>query len=84
MRYALRNKKKIEKAFGNGAITNIIKDLDSFFTSNDDVSSYVSVIDNEKYPVLNILESSKNSRFVLFYVLKTKYDVYNLALKANK
>ncbi|MFA6667792.1 MAG: hypothetical protein WCS51_05530 [Bacilli bacterium] len=85
MRYSLRNKKKIAKAFGKTELTTLINDLDLFFESNKVVNDYVDDSTKEKYPILNIsFDKGRIPRFASFNVISTKFDVYNLALRVNK
>ena len=85
MRYSLRNKKKIAKAFGKNELTTLINDLDLFFESNKVVNDYLDDSKKEKYSILNISSDKwRNPRFTSFYVISTKFDVYNLALRVNK
>ena len=78
MRYALRNKKKIEAAYP-GMIGAITKSLDAHFKDMHEISLQDS---GEEFPLLMISGSEHSLRevnLIAFYVLGIKFDVYRLA-----
>lgn len=78
MRYALRNQKKIEKAFP-GLTKSIIASLDKAFSGSRDVQ--VETEKHEKYPIILIDDARNPTGMIAFYVIKIRYDVYHLAFK---
>lgn len=72
MRYALRNKHKIEAAYSRQVLDDCIASLDNYFRDND--SPRIITHPGEKHPTLTVGGFS-------FYIISTVYDIYKLALK---
>lgn len=75
MRYALRNKQKIAAAFSEELVNQIVKSLDNHFERFD-----IKTEKGGKYDTLTIKEIDSD-RYMVFYVIGKKYDVYRLAFK---
>ena len=82
MRYALRNQKKIETAFGTDFLKILIKSLDYHFKNNEVITTDPNYI-NQPYPIILVknIQPNTDSEFEL-YIIGQKYDVYRLAYKS--
>lgn len=78
MRYALRNKSKIQKVYGNKGLEIILKSLNSEYGKKD---QDIEILKGEKYPVIMINNIQEPVKEISFYLLETKFDVHRLALK---
>lgn len=84
MRFALRNQEKIKAHFepnGDEILNRIKESLKNAFSSYDDIEKYIDDLENEPYPILCIEDVGHSFNMIAFYVIKKKYDVYNLAFK---
>jgi hypothetical protein len=81
-RYALRNQKKIEEAFGKEFLNWLLKSLDNHFKTNSEINE-VAEYKNESYPVIHVQNAQpKTDSTFEFYVIRVVFDVYNLAYKS--
>lgn len=80
MRYALRNKKKIEAAYP-GMIKVILRSLDKHFTENTEIVESLPSNESEPYNLLLVDHIEKSKSIIVFYIIKIKFDVYRLAFK---
>lgn len=78
MRFALRNKQKIEKALSDDCLSQIVLSLKQYFSDNREIET--KDIAGEPYPVLIINNATKEGS-IEFYVVGRQYDVYRLAFK---
>lgn len=78
MRFALRNKQKIEKALSGDCLSRIVFSLELHFSENREIET--KVIAGEPFPVLVISNTSGEGE-IEFYVVARKYDVFRLAFK---
>ena len=74
-RYSLRNKDKIKDKLGNDILNRIILSLNAYFVAHDDIE----VFEGNPYPVIIIDDIEHTTNLISFYVIRQKYDVYNLA-----
>lgn len=83
MRFALRNQEKIKKHFepnGEEILNRIKESLNNAFSSNN-IEKYISIWENEPYPILCIDDAGHSFNQIAFYVIKKQYDIYHLAFK---
>lgn len=81
MRYALRNKKKIEAAYP-GMLKRIISSLDKYFLNKYFIPGKdCKKIGTDQYETLIIDDTWHTVNMIAFYVLGIKYDVVRLAFK---
>lgn len=78
MRFALRNKQKIEKALSGDCLSRIVLSLEQHFSSNLEIET--KEVAGEPYPVLAINNASRKGT-IEFFVVGKKYDVFRLAFK---
>lgn len=78
MRFALRNKQKIEKALSGDCLNQIVLSLEQHFSRNLEIET--KEIAGEPFPVLVINNASGEGEIELYVVAK-KYDVFRLAFK---
>lgn len=78
MRFALRNKQKIEKALSDDCLSQIVLSLKQYFSDNQEMET--KDIAGEPYPVL-IINNATTEGSIEFYVLGRQYDVSRLAFK---
>ena len=80
MRYSLRNKSKIESAYGEKFYKRLIDSLDQEF-NNPNFNPELKEMEGEKYPVIDVNDAGHTCGLILFYVIRKTFDVYNLAFK---
>lgn len=78
MRFALRNKQKIEKALSGENLNRIVLSLEQHFSNSGKIEP--KEIAGEPYPVLTIKDASGEGA-IEFYLVARKYDVFRLAFK---
>ena len=76
MRYALRHQQKIEQAYGQQYVEQLLKCLTKFFDVYSSEEVLQAVKTDFPYPVLRVSQYD-------FYVTKQVYDVLHLALKVE-
>jgi len=82
MRYSLRNQSKISAAYSPEVLKRIIDSLDEFFKNNESISSCdAMLIGDDEFKTLLIDDAGHSTNMIAFYIIDTKYDVYNLAFK---
>lgn len=79
MRYSLRNKHKIEQAYGKSMLERIIQSLDKHFTGLNELGE--RRIEGDRYDVIFVADAGHTVNDIVFYVTGKKYDVVNLAFK---
>ena len=79
MRYSLRNKEKIAKAYSPAILDRIIKSLDAHFRTSTKIEGIKQ--EGEKYPLLIIDDSGHTTNLIAFYIVGGVFDVVNLAFK---
>ena len=82
MRYTLRNRNKIETAFGSEFLRWLILSLNEHFKNNEIITPDPNYV-NQPYPIIlvNNVQPKTDSTFEL-YIIEIKYDVYRLAYKS--
>ncbi len=78
MRFALRNRTKLIKAFGEDEYKKILSSLKLYSQEND--TPETTSQDNVKYPILNV--HSPGEKIYQFAVLGSKWDVIHVAFYA--
>ena len=76
MRYALRNKEKIEKAYGKQYVEQLTASLAKYFDVYSSEEVLAAVKTDFPYPVLRVGQYD-------FFITKQVFDVLHLALKAD-
>ena len=79
MRYTLRNKDKITKAYDQKYLDRMIKSLDKYFDKNKKIEVFEN--DGEKYEMIMVDDIGHTVNIFVFYVIRITFDVYNLAFK---
>lgn len=77
MRFALRNKSKLIKAFGEPFYRELIKCLTSHFKCNAAIESYQ--IESLEYQVINVPSERDENKVYQFAITGQMYDVLRLA-----
>lgn len=75
-RYALRNKRKIRKAFSEKKTQNIINSLKRGFPEG-----IKDIYEGKPYSMISVEDLEHTSDIIIFYIIKKTYDVYQLAFK---
>lgn len=79
MRYALRNRHKLYEAYGDEALKRITESLNAHFKEHAIIQ--FEVLADDKYPTMSIDDKGHTCGLILFYVIKTNFDVINLAFR---
>ena len=77
MRYSLRNKKKIIKAFDETYFNRMVDSLNEFFEKNEKIE----LIKGDPYPFILVDDVGHTVNLFEFWVIKENFDVLNLAFK---
>ena len=77
MRFALRNKSKLIKAFGEPFYCELIKCLNNHFKCNAAIAS--SQIEGLKYQIINVTCERETDEIFQFVIIGQMYDVLRLA-----
>lgn len=77
MRFALRNKSKLIKAFGEHFYCELIKCLTNHFKCNAAIESYQ--IEGLEYQVINVPSEQDTNKVYQFAITGQMYDVLRLA-----
>jgi len=78
MRFALRNKPKLVKAFGEDYYNLIVESLRKYFSDRSTIEKYK--IDGVNYEFINVPNIQHNTdSFFQFAIINNKYDVVMLA-----
>lgn len=80
MRYALRNMRKIEKAYSFDVLKRIVLSIEKHFEKENPLSD-AKVIGSDKYMTLIIDDADHSCNLIAFYVIRVRFDVVNLAFK---
>lgn len=80
MRYALRNMRKIEKAYSFDVLKRIVLSLEKHFEKEEPLFD-VNTIGTDKYKTLIIDDAVHTVNCIAFYIIDIKYDVVRLAFK---
>lgn len=86
MRYALRNKEKVEKHLGKDEFKKMLDSLDAVFKSRykEGIEERLTYKDeNVPYSWFNVPSIYEMEIIYSFYIIKTTYDVYNIAYRPN-
>jgi hypothetical protein len=78
MRYTLRNKDKIKKAYSSQYLDRMVKSLDTYFKTNEEIKEEDS---GENFNIIIVSDIEHSVNCFVFYVIKKTYDVYLLAFK---
>ena len=78
MRFALRNKTKLIKAFDESYYNLLMDSLKQHIANNETIQGYS--IEGEKYQIIDVPNAQPNTdSFFQFAVVRVKYDVLTLA-----
>lgn len=78
MRYALRNKHKIEEAYGQKMLDRMIRSLDNVFNKGElDIHKNKG----DKYSIILVDDLGHSENIFEFYIIGITYDVHRLAFK---
>ena len=81
MRFALRKQQKIKVAFSEKTLNRILDSLTQYFKYIQTIETDIKQDPNSKYNLLAINDIGHTCGIVVFYIISTRYDVYNLAFK---
>lgn len=80
MRFCLRNKQKLVKAFGQPTYEAMYDSLASHFRLNNVIDTYQCPTD-DRYKIIAVSNVRDTSSEWVFYIISITYDVYLLAYK---
>ena len=78
IKYTLRNKEKLEAAFGEGWYKSAINDLNEYFDNPEEIEVFDEP-DTRKKKFIMVPYTNSKGHFYIFVVLENKDDTYNLA-----
>jgi len=78
-RYSLRNQTKIKEHFDQKTLSRIIESLDSHFNEEKEIIEHS--MPGFNYKAISVDDSGNSCGFIIFFVVRKTFDVYNLAFK---
>ena len=76
-RYSLRNKHKIQAHYSKEILDRILCSLNEHFGNGYNIEQQ----GHTPYNLITIIDIGNTCGFIVFYVIKKTFDVYNLAFK---